>query len=154
MPFGGERSDNLVEHRDSQLGKFSRAGAVFSQNLAGQRENHEHTLKCRLLISVFGRQVLRSDPGQKLYIEFPRRGPVRVLRSKLAFEKGKLDLEAGQAPFLKEIAPLHRENLPFRAIPVKVAATRAYFANRRAGSALLPYSAIRGRNCEIAIMAS
>src|SRR5947209_7817396 len=104
VPFRGERANDLVEHRDGQLGELSGTRAVPPQDLACQRKNHKDALKGRLLVPVLGRQVLRRGPGQQLDVELPRRGPVRVLRAELAFEKAEFDLEAGKAPFLKKIA--------------------------------------------------
>lgn len=107
MPFRGERSDDLVEHRDGQFGEFAAARAVTSQNLAREREDRKNTVERRLLVTLLRREGLRGGAGEQFDIELPRGGSVRVARLELTLKKTEIDLEGGKPPPLQKVAPVH-----------------------------------------------
>ena len=100
MPLGGERADDLVEHRDGELGELAAAGAVAAQDIAGLFEDRIHTVQGGLLVARLSREALRGDAGEEFDVEFPGRRAIRVVRGKFAFEEAQVDLQTRQAPLL------------------------------------------------------
>lgn len=107
MPLGRERTNDLVEHWNSELGKFSAVGAVTTEDFPREWENYIDAVQRRLLITFIRRKMLGGDTGQQLNVKFPRGLAIGIAWSKLAFEEANIDLKAGQPPFFQKVASFH-----------------------------------------------
>src|ERR1017187_943743 len=103
MPLGREGPDDLVEHRDGQLGELAAAGAVAAQDLARLLEDRIYAVQRGFFVAVLRRQRLRRDAREQLDVEFPCCRAVRIARGEFAFEETQIDLQAGQAPLLQKV---------------------------------------------------
>ena len=108
VPLGGEGADDLVEHRNGELGEFARAGAVSAEDVAGQREKGVDAFQRSLFVAVRRRQVLGGDASEQFDVKLPGRGAVGVARGEFALEETEVQFEAGKPPLFKEVAAFHR----------------------------------------------
>jgi hypothetical protein len=54
VPFGGKRTDNLVQHWNGNLREFAGPGTMLPQNLAGQWEQLVYAVQRGLLVPGIG----------------------------------------------------------------------------------------------------
>ena len=52
VPLDGKRADDLVQHRDGELGELIAAGAVLAEDLSGTAKDGEDTIRLGFFIAM------------------------------------------------------------------------------------------------------